>query len=336
MFPPSFGDLSRSFQLRQDTARIKADLTRLTGELSSGVTSNVTERVNGNFGPLAGIERGLSRADSFQTVIGEQSLIVSAVQTTFTNMRAMGEDVRGALLTVPETRNPTLVRNAGLDALTRLEGALNGLNSQVGGISIFAGTSTDRPAVADAETILTAIEAEIVAAGAVTAVDVETVVDAWFSVGGGFDTIGYVGGDAATSGVQVSENETLPPKLTAEAEELRPFLSALALGGLLGRDLFLTDVDEQGALARIAGERLFDADARMVDLQARVGATEAQIERASVEVAAERDSLVTARSRLIEIDPFEAAIELQNTESQLQTIYAITARLSGLSLTRYL
>ena len=47
-------------------------------------------------------------------------------------------------------------------------------------------------------------------AGATTAADVETVVSTWFAVGGGFDTLGYLGGPAAANGVQLSDRETLP------------------------------------------------------------------------------------------------------------------------------
>lgn len=336
MLPASIGDLSQSFQLRRDTTRIKADLNRLTSELSSGVTDNIVDRTKGNFGPLSGIERGLARMDSFNTVIAEQSLVVTTLQSTLSNMRALGEDIRGALLTVPDTVNPALIRNAGADALSRMNAAINGLNGQTGGVTIFAGVEVDGPAVADLETIMSALEAEITLASATTAQDVETIVANWFAVGGGFDTIGYVGGAAMAQGVQLSDREKLPTSITAEAEEIRSFLGAMALGGLLGRDLFLADPDEQGNLARLAGERLFDADSQLVDLQSSIGLMEAQLERAAVEVAAESDSLTIARSELIEIDPFEAAVNLQNAETQLQTLYSITARLSRLSLTQYL
>lgn len=336
MIPASLGDLSQSFQLRRDTTRIKADLNRLTHELSSGVAENITAHLKGNFGPLSGIERGLARMDSFKTVIAEQSLVITTFQSTFTNMRALGEDLRGALITVPDTVNPTLVRNAGKDALARMNSVINGLNGQAGGATIFAGVDTDGPAVADLDTIMSALEAEITISGATTTADVEMIVGNWFAVGGGFDTIGYVGGAAMDQGAQLSDRESLPPLITAQSEEVRSFLGAMALGGLLGRDLFLGNPDEQGALARLAGEKLFDADSRLVDLQSSIGLMEAQLERASVEVATESDSLTFARSELIEIDPYEAAVNLQNAETQLQTLYSITARLSRLSLTQYL
>ncbi len=336
MLPASIGDLSQSFQLRRDTTRIKSDLNRLTSELSSGITENVVKKVNGNFGPLAGIERGIARLESFKSVIAEQTLVVTSTQTTLSKLRILAEDLRGALITVPDTVNPSLIRNAGNDALARLNSTINSLNGQVGGMTLFAGVEVDGPAIADLETIMSALESEITATGATSASDVETVVSNWFAVGGGFEAIGYLGGQAATLGTQVSDIETLPASVTAEADEIRSFLAALSLGALLGRDLFAGNLEQQGALARLAGTQLFDADSKLVDLASSIGLVEAQLERASVEVASESDSLTVARSEMIEVDPFEAAVNLQNAETQLQTLYSITARLSRLSLTNYL
>lgn len=331
----SVSDLSKSYQLRRDTARIKTDLVRLTNELSSGVSNNLVEKFKGNFGPLSGIERGLARMESFESVISEQRLVVSSVQLTLGSLRTLGDNF-GTLLTVPDTTDPTLVRNAGADALSRFSSALSDLNIQVGGRSIFSGIQTDQPALAEPETILAALESDIAIAGAVTAVDVEAVVVAWFQTGGGFDTVGYIGGTAISTGQQLSDSETAPPQVTGEREEIREFLAAMAMAGLIGRDALTGVGDEQGELARLAGQRLLAANNELVDLQSELGAIEQQVERASVEVAAEKDSLTIARSELIEIDPFEAAVGLQNAETQLQTLYSITARLSGLTLAQYL
>ena len=331
----SIGDLAKNLQLRRDTGRIKTDLTRLTNELSSGIDSNLVRRFKGNFGPLAGVERGILRSESFLSVISERQLIVSGQQTALTNLRALGE-VSGALLTVQDTGDATLVASAGYDALSRFSSALANLNTQSGGQSIFAGIDTDRPAVADSETILMDIEAEIALAGAVTAADVATVVETWFAPGGGYDTIGYTGGAASQGRLQLSEGEVATPLPTAEDDAIRDYLSGLAMGSLLARNVLPSDPVEQGTLARLAGLRLFEADASIVDLQARIGAAEGQVNRARVEVMAESESLQIARSELIGVDPYETAVELQSAETQLQTLYSVTARLSRLSLTGYL
>jgi len=331
----SVGDLSKNLQLRRDTGRIKTDLARFTNELSSGIDSNLVNRFKGNFGPLAGVERGLVRSESFLAVIAERQLVVSNQQVSISNLRALGE-VSSSLLIVQDTGDPTLVESAGQDALSRFSSAVANLNAQSGGRSIFAGISTDRPAIADTEVIFTEIESQIAFAGAITAEAVATVVEDWFSVGGGYDTIGYIGGVAEQSGPRISEGETSPSLPTADEEEFRSFLAGLATGALLGRGVLSTEPQEQGRLARISGLRLIEADANLVNLQARIGSSESQIERARSEVLAESESLQLARTELIGIDPFETAVELQSAETQLQTLYSITARLSSLSLTRYL
>lgn len=331
----SIGDLAQSFQLRRDNARLKETLTRLTGELSSGVTDNILARVRGNFGPLSGIERGMARAASYSAVIGEHRLMVSAMQESLSRLRGLAE-ISGALLTARDSGDPVLVRNAGQDALVRLSSALGTLNTTVGGRAIISGVDTDRAAVTDLETIMASLEAEISIAGATTADDVVTTVTGWFTAGGGYDTIGYTGGAAATVGTRLSDSEVADPATTAQDEAVRRYLAAMSLGGLLGRDLLAGDPAEQGRLARLAGMAILVAENGLVDLQADLGSAEGQIERADVEVRTETDALAIARAEIVGVDPYETAVDLEAAESQLQLLYAVTARLSTLSLAEYL
>ncbi|MDJ0637860.1 MAG: flagellin [Paracoccaceae bacterium] len=331
----SIGDLSISYQLRRDTGRIKSDVTRYTRELSSGVSSDLVARLKGDFGPLADIEKGLKRMESYRAVGAEYGLIISSQQLALDNLRNLGS-ISGVFLTLPDAADRTLIANAGTETLSRFSSALGTLNTQVAGRSIFAGVDTDQPAVADTETVLTALETEITAAAATTAADVAAVVDAWFALGGGFETTGYLGGPMSTSSTQLSDLERGAPLFTAENEAVRTQLSALALGALLGRDVLSGNLEEQGNLARLSGERLLVADDQVVALQASVGSIEAQVSRAEVEVRTQSDSLQIARAELIEADPFELAVKLQNAETRLQSIYAITARMSQLSLVNYL
>lgn len=330
----SVGDLAISTQLRRDTARTSNNITRLTSELSSGVSTDLATRFKGDFGALSGLERGISRSESFKVVIAEQRLVFSTQQATLEKLRGLGE-LAGTFLTLPESANATLIDNAGAEALASFNTAFGSFNAQIGGKTIFSGVDTDRPALEDAEIVLSAIEAELVTAGAATASDVETVVTAWFSVGGGFDTVGYLGGPEM-NGTRISESETTQAPITAAAQEIRDQFAALTLGALLGRNVLSGNLEEQGNLIQTAAENLLAASEGLVSLQSRLGTVENQIERASVEVTTEGDALQLARASLIEIDPYEAAIELQGAETQLQAIYAITARLSRLSLVDYI
>ncbi len=331
----SVGDLASSIQLRRDTARIKTDLERLTGELSSGVTADVAGKLGGDYSFLAGLEQGLARMESYASVISERRLVLTAQQATIAKLREFG-DVSAVLLTLPETANHALITNAGADALSRFASAVGAMNIQVGGQSVFSGVATDQPALADDQTILAALESEIALAGATTAADVETVVDTWFAVGGGFDTTGYLGGAPATAPLKLSDSEIAPPPVNAEDAAIRDQFAALSLGALLGRNVLAAAQDEQADLARRAGERLIASDESLIELQAKIGITEQQVARATAEVSSQADGLQLARTELIEVDPYDTAVRLQNAEIQLQTVYAITARLSRLSLVEYL
>jgi len=63
---------------------------------------------------------------------------------------------------------------------------------------------------------------------------------------------------------------------------------------------------------------------------------EAQIDGATARNTAESSALELARAELIAIDPYKAATDLTSVQTQLETLYALTARLSRLSLVEYL
>ena len=57
---------------------------------------------------------------------------------------------------------------------------------------------------------------------------------------------------------------------------------------------------------------------------------------ASARNGAETSALEIARTDILAIDPYRTATELQSTETRLETLYTLTARLSRLSLSEYL
>lgn len=331
----NLGDLAVSFQMRRDTARIRTDLVRVAGELSSGVVNDVSKVLKGDFSALSGIEYNLARSSGYRSVIDEYTLVLTTQQAVVQKLREIGS-VSGRFLTLPDTAGSILLENAGAEALSAFEAALRGLNTQAGGRVMFSGVATNQPAVADADSILAAIETDIAAAGATSAVDIEAVVDGWFATGGAFESIGYAGGPRSEVPVQLSDSEIAQSPVTAEDGAIRQYLASLALSALVGRTGGPIDPVEQELLIRRSGEKLLEANDLLVALQARIGTMEGLTERASVEVNSQVDALEIARAGLIETDPFEAATELQNAEAQLQTIYTLTSRLSRLSLVEYL
>lgn len=332
----SISDLSQSLLLRRDNANLRRDLLSATRELATGQIEDRVSRFGGDFGPLAGIETALKRAESLLNNAGEQRLMYAAAQSALDTIREIGTRVSGPLVLVQEMSDSDLVRNAGRDALAQFETVVATLNTSVSGTTIFAGVESNGPALAKAATVLDSLMSEIAAAGASTSAEVVIVVDAWFAPGGGFDVSGYLGGARPTSGRPVSETAMAEPLVTASDPRVRGLLSSFALSALIGREVLDDAPDEQARLARTSGLRLLTADEGIVELMADVGTQENRTEQANTETLARRQALEIARADLTGVDPYDAATHLQATEAQLESLYAMTARLSRLSLAAYL
>ena len=67
-----------------------------------------------------------------------------------------------------------------------------------------------------------------------------------------------------------------------------------------------------------------------------MAAVEGQVAAAQSRNGSESSALQIARSEMVAVDAYDAATRLTDAETRLQTLYAVTARLSSLSLTDYL
>ena len=74
----------------------------------------------------------------------------------------------------------------------------------------------------------------------------------------------------------------------------------------------------------------------MTQLAAKVGVSESRIDTAQSRNAADLLTLEMAEAELVTSDPYRTAAELEAVQTNLETVYAITARLSRLTLTDFL
>jgi flagellar hook-associated protein 3 FlgL len=89
-------------------------------------------------------------------------------------------------------------------------------------------------------------------------------------------------------------------------------------------------------MAEAAAERMMNGEAAIVDIRARLGVAEGRIEEARVRAEATRTGLQLEEARLTSADPYEVATELETVRLQLENLYVLTSRLSGLTLSAYL
>jgi flagellar hook-associated protein 3 FlgL len=330
----TIGDLSQSFQLRRDNARLKDDMQRLTAELSSGRTADLRATTRGDLRPLAALERSVSLLERFRTSNAEAALFAEVAQTALADVDSAATMLSSSALLARTSAVPAQIDAVGREAAQLFESAVSRLNVQAAGRTVFAGLATDGPALRSGAEILDALETAT--AGAATAADVTTALDTWFGPGGGYETFAYTGSADPLRPLRVSASDLVDLPVTALATEIRDTLKGLAKSALLDRGILGGNTAERSALAGASGEALIGARAGITALRAVVGDTEAAIDRARIRNAAELSGAEVARAALVQADPFRAAAELQAVQGQLETLYAVTARLSRLSLTSFL
>lgn len=331
----AFGDLSTTFLLSRQTQGLKGEVQQRAQELGSGQVADVSAALRGDFRALSSIERALRLAQAERTTLAEAQGFAGAAQLALGAVQEQSGDLAGVLLAVPDAPTLPAIERAGAQARRGFEAMVGALNLPMADRAVFAGDATDGRALAPAETMLADLELSI--AGATTAAQVAAAVDAWFDTpGGGFDTIGYLGSDTALAPFRLGGGERAEFEVRANDPALRETMKGFAMAALLEGNAFAGDVGERVELSRGAAMKLLNAQDDMTDLQARIGGTEAAISRAQARSGAERAALEIARSGLIGADPYEAATRLETAQTQLETLFALTARVSRMSLVDFI
>ena len=329
----SLGDMAQSFMLRRQNVALKSDLQRLSLELTTGRVADIAARVSGDLVPISAIDASLARLNGYRAVTAEAGLFAGSMQTALGVVDEVASDLSRTLLAAASSSTQALIDAAGTEARSRLETAMSALNTRVGDRSLFAGTATNGPAIVPAETMMLALDAAII--GAATAQDIEVAVSAWFNAPAGFAATAYTG-NVALARVNIAPGEEAALDITATDPAIRATLKGLALAALLGRGALAGQPAERQSLANRAGLSLLESQTDRTYLAARIGTAQAQIDAAASRNAAESTSLQIARADITAADPFETASKLQETQQQLEKIYAITARITRLSLMDYL
>jgi flagellar hook-associated protein 3 FlgL len=326
--------MAQTLLFRQQSAGLKSAVQTASRELTTGRAADPVKHRGGDTGPVSALESSLSRLAAFNRAAGDASLMAGGMQTALASVQDLVAGLAVGLLNTGMIAEQQALSALSEDAGQRLDATIRTLNQRAGDRALFAGTATDGPALADATTVLNAVEAAVLASGATDADGVATAISDWFSDPAGFATVAYRGG-GALGPLRLSADETADLPMTAADPALRDTLMALSTAALLGRGI-LSDPAEAATLAHRAGGDLLQSDSDRTLLAARIGLVESRVEAASTRNTAEATTLQMALTDLLSVDPYEAATRLEASQGQLETLFALTARLSRLSLVDFL
>jgi flagellar hook-associated protein 3 FlgL len=334
MFQFGTADIAQSMMLRRSGTSLRNSVAQLTEQLASGQYTDKSKALNGALTRLAHVEHGIQLSERHVANADFLTTVLSAQQSALGRLGEITQELALDFQISTQGTDNLVMSEANSRARDGFADAIGILNTKVAGRFLFSGTSGQERPFADPNTILTALEASLPPSVSVN--DIQDHVNTWFASGGGFDTIAYVGGDAATSGVNLGNGISVRPELSGAEQAFRDSLAGLALGAL-GETLAPTlSAAQRRTLLSLSSTALFGAEASRVGLQARIGATEARVDTAKLQAEVEATTLQIARSELLAADPYETATALEAATQRLDALYMVTARLSRLSLTEYL
>ena len=335
----SIGDLASNVMLNQASTRVKRSLIQLSQELTTGVTSDVrstlrndlTHQMDWEHRLLVNSVQDKTLSEALVKIQAKQSILGSindAIVSFANSVETIGSG-SGSGSAVASTN--VLSKNA----KTLLEQVVSQLNMRAAGQTLFAGTDTDLVSMASVEDIMTSVKASI---GPVATVDdvVQGVKDWMNDPVAGYQAIAYLGSMDDPSPIRLTSNRTISETSKADHEALQAVVENLILATLSSDETFAPSEIIQLDLLQTSSNGLRSADASLIELRASLGFVEAELERQKVKTSAETSTLEQLRANVLGIDEYEVASKLQETELQLEKIYAMTARSARMSLLEYL
>jgi flagellar hook-associated protein 3 FlgL len=330
----SLGDLAQSYAMQSRNTVLKQDIQRLTTELASGQIADVRQAISGNTAYANDLERSLTKLNGYDLSTTEAGQFAGGMQNALTRIGDLNTAFRDTLISTTslgliETSSSVLTQ-----ADHTLDGIINAMNTSVSGRSLFAGASTDIQPIAPKEDLLDGLRTAVL--GAISVDDVLTAAQAWFDDPAGFASIGYQGADTSLAAISLSEQESAQLDLRGDNAVFKDTLMYLATIALADDPTLGLTEAQQSELIQKSLATAVNSSGQIIGLQAEVGISESKIETASVRNSAERSSLEIARNDLLSIDPYQAATELEQVQFQLESLFAITSRMSQLSLVNFL
>lgn len=334
MLSASYGDIAQYTFLRMRNSELKSQVQTLGQELTTGRTSNVTERLGGDFTYLSGIEHSLSKLGSYQVAVTEVTVLAVSIQSSLSKVNDNVQQTRDDIVTLTSSLSVPVAADLADDSRLQLANSIDALNASVGGRSLFAGTATKSNALNSADTLMSALATEI--AGLTTANDVRAAIENWFDDPTGFDTVMYNGSANALAPIDVGSNDQVALDALANDPAFKQSLMGFALAAITEEPGVTLNDDVKGNLVRMAGSQLSVGNDSLIQLQSDVGFMQERIESARTRNEAEITSLSITKNKMLEADPYETFSKLEEAQNQLESLYVVTQKSFELTLLRYI
>jgi flagellar hook-associated protein 3 FlgL len=335
--------------MRISIMKMQAELATSQQEVARGRWADVGLALGSGTGQVVSLRQEHTRLN---TIIDTNGLISSRLDTSqeaLTGLLKTADSFLSSLISVRDgDAGPQVV---GPEARNNLEALIAGLNSTLNGQYIFAGINTDVRPIADyfqtpaAANKLATDTAFFAAFGMaqtdpavanISAADMQTFLDASFA--NLFDGPQWAANWSSASDQnirsRISSNELVETSIHAN----QPAFQKLAMAYTMVVDLGAQNLNQDAFKAVIdtAARAIGEAIQQMTGVQARLGTAQERVVQANERMSLQIDLLSTRINGLETVDPYEVSTRITTLMTQIETAYALTARIQQLGLLKYL
>lgn len=332
--------------MRYSLLRMQSELVTAQKEVSTQRVADVGLALGARTGQSLSFARDIERLGGIIDSNGMASSRLKATQNALVQINTVGQSFLATLTAAASgdaAPGTTLTEAKGtLEALTSI------LNSSLNGEHLFAGINTDAQPIDDftkpGSPAKAAFDSAFLTHFGFTQSDpqtanitsaqmtnfLDTVVEPQF-LGAGWSANWSNASDQKIVS-RIALNETAPTSVSANESGLRKLMMAAASI----TDLFNSDIPSgtRDALVSRAIELVGEGLGEMANVQSETGISENRVSRASDRIKMQVDLFERNIIDMEGVDPYEASTRVSTLLAQIETSYALTARIQQLSLIR--
>jgi flagellar hook-associated protein 3 FlgL len=334
---------------RASLMKLQSKLVQAQQEVATGRHADVGLALGFKAGQAVSLRQEHNRLQSIQDTNG---LVAARLDASQSALGALAEDAQGFLAQLAASRSadtgPQVIRGLAQTALAAFSEVLN---TTFNGAALFAGINTDVRPIAPYNTSPPTTNAQAVASAFAAAFGVsqsdpgvanissasmQTFLDGAFA--GLFDPAAWATNWSAAADQNVksriSTSELIETSVNANDAAFRKLARAYTMLADLGTDKL--NASAYQAVVDTATRAVGEALQGITELQAGLGTAQERVKSANERMSIQVDILTNHIGVLEGVDPYEASSLLTSLLTQVETAYAMTARIQKLTLLNYL
>jgi flagellar hook-associated protein 3 FlgL len=345
----AISSLGQHLRLQARIQGTRAELNRLNEEVASGTHADYFQGLGSQSGRGLAMRSAFQQVSFFQEAAATVASQLEGQQQAIGHVEEIAQKVRDQMLSAQSAADHNAIRTIADGAAGYLAQVRGAINQTYAGQHLFSGPATGTTPLRALDEAnedglsLSAVITTIKGGHDLTTTDgMQGFLDEVHAVFAGthpdpawtFEKLAYAGStQGAMSGI-VDSGLEVSTDVRATDPAFRSVLEALSIAAAVPAEE--TSMAGYRLLAGVMAGRLGEGVTRTYELAATVGHRQSLVKDTQDRHDQMASMLGTSLSELESIDDYAAAARLAELQAQLETSYAVTARLSRLSLVNYL